>query len=81
MAGAFSVFAADGVRHEPIFVTRVEGPDGEVLFDSASGIALPPEERKYHPAILVCFCLLLLAFFLWMLERSGSRLPPADRAC
>jgi penicillin-binding protein 1A len=36
MAGAFSVFAADGIRHEPIFVTRVEGPDGEVLFNATT---------------------------------------------
>ena len=34
MAGAFSVFANDGIRREPIFVTRVEGPDGEVLYNA-----------------------------------------------
>jgi penicillin-binding protein 1A len=34
MAGAFSVFAAEGVRHEPIFVTRVEASDGTVLFSA-----------------------------------------------
>lgn len=34
MAGAFSVFANDGIRREPIFVTRVEGPEGEVLYNA-----------------------------------------------
>jgi penicillin-binding protein 1A len=32
MASAFSVFAADGVLRDPTFVTRVEGPDGQILF-------------------------------------------------
>jgi penicillin-binding protein 1A len=34
MAGAFSVFATEGVRHDPIFVTRVEASDGTLLFSA-----------------------------------------------
>jgi penicillin-binding protein 1A len=34
MAGAFSVFATEGVRHDPIFVTRVEAADGTLLFSA-----------------------------------------------
>lgn len=33
MAEAFSVFADDGLHRRPIFVTRVEGPDGTVVFE------------------------------------------------
>ncbi len=33
MAEAFSVFAAEGVHHPPMYVTKVEGPDGRVIFD------------------------------------------------
>ncbi len=33
MAEAFSVFAAEGVHHPPMYVTKVEGPDGSVIFD------------------------------------------------
>jgi penicillin-binding protein 1A len=32
MATAFSTLAADGVRHDPVFVTRVEDAKGHVLF-------------------------------------------------
>ena len=35
MAEAFSVFAAEGVHHAPMYVTKVEGPDGSVIFDDA----------------------------------------------
>ena len=34
MAEAFSVFANDGVRRDPTFVTKIEGPDGEVLYEA-----------------------------------------------
>ncbi|GIU89841.1 MAG: hypothetical protein KatS3mg010_0940 [Acidimicrobiia bacterium] len=33
MAEAFSVFARDGVHLYPVFVQRITGPDGEVLFE------------------------------------------------
>lgn len=33
MASAFSVFANDGAYHEPIFVTRVEDSEGNVIFE------------------------------------------------
>lgn len=44
MAEAFSVFAAEGVHHPPMYVTRVEGPDGSVIFedDGQSDQALRP---------------------------------------
>jgi len=35
MAEAFSVFAAEGVHHKPMYVTKVAGPDGSVIFDDA----------------------------------------------
>jgi penicillin-binding protein 1A len=34
MATVFNTFAADGVRHDPIFITRVVGPDGKTIFDN-----------------------------------------------
>ncbi len=34
MAAAYSVFPADGVRHPPVFVTRVTDPAGRVLFEA-----------------------------------------------
>lgn len=34
MATIFNTFAADGVRHEPIFVTKVVGPDGKTIFQN-----------------------------------------------
>ncbi|MBK5288771.1 MAG: transglycosylase domain-containing protein [Acidimicrobiia bacterium] len=34
MAAAYSVFPADGVRHPPVFVTRVTDPSGRVLFEA-----------------------------------------------
>lgn len=33
MAEAFSVFARDGVHLYPVFVQRITGPDGEVIFE------------------------------------------------
>ena len=35
MAAAMATIAADGVYHAPYYVTRVEGPDGEVLLTHA----------------------------------------------
>ncbi|MCU1430659.1 MAG: rane carboxypeptidase (penicillin-binding protein) [Actinomycetia bacterium] len=32
MAGAYSVFANNGIRRAPMFVTKVVGPDGKVVF-------------------------------------------------
>lgn len=49
MAAAYSVFANDGIRRDPVFVTRVEGPDGKLLFSnlSASGQqVLDPEVAR-----------------------------------
>jgi penicillin-binding protein 1A len=34
MATVYNTFAADGVRHDPIFITRVVGPDGKTIFDN-----------------------------------------------
>jgi penicillin-binding protein 1A len=34
MATVFATFAADGVRHDPIFVKRVEDSDGKVIFEN-----------------------------------------------
>jgi len=34
MATIFNTFAADGVRHDPIFVTKVVGPDGKTIFQN-----------------------------------------------
>ncbi len=34
MATVFNTLAADGVRHDPMFVRRVEGPDGKVVFEN-----------------------------------------------
>jgi membrane peptidoglycan carboxypeptidase len=39
MATAFSTFAADGVRHDPVFITKVEDSNGHVLFrDKGEGV-------------------------------------------
>ena len=34
LASAYGTFAAGGVHAEPVFVTRIESPDGSVLFES-----------------------------------------------
>jgi membrane peptidoglycan carboxypeptidase len=34
MATVYNTLAADGVRHDPVFVRRVEGPDGKVIFEN-----------------------------------------------
>ena len=33
MAGAFASIPADGVHHTPYYIERVDGPDGEVIFE------------------------------------------------
>ncbi len=39
MATAFATFAADGVRHDPVFITKVEDANGKVLFkDQTEGV-------------------------------------------
>lgn len=34
MATVFATFAADGVRHDPIFIKKVEDSDGKVIFEN-----------------------------------------------
>jgi penicillin-binding protein 1A len=34
MATVFATFAADGVRHDPVFIKRVEDADGKVIFEN-----------------------------------------------
>jgi penicillin-binding protein 1A len=34
MATVFATFAADGVRHDPVFIKRVEDSDGNVIFEN-----------------------------------------------
>jgi penicillin-binding protein 1A len=34
MAEAFSVFANDGVHRQPVFVSRIVGPDGDVIYEA-----------------------------------------------
>ncbi len=39
MATAFATFAADGVRHDPVFITKVEDSNGHVIFrDKGEGV-------------------------------------------
>jgi penicillin-binding protein 1A len=54
MASAYSVFAADGVRHPAHFVDRVETADGKVLFTniSAGEQVLPPELARTETYML-----------------------------
>ncbi|MFC0215490.1 transglycosylase domain-containing protein [Paenibacillus chartarius] len=44
MASAFSIIANHGVRVEPIAITRIEDPNGKVLYEAA-----PVEERVFDP--------------------------------
>ncbi len=41
MATAYSTLASDGVRHDPVYVTKIVGPDGAVLFNRDSAPARP----------------------------------------
>ncbi len=36
MASVYATLAAEGVRHEPVFIRKVEGPDGRVLLENSS---------------------------------------------
>ncbi len=39
MATVYNTFAADGIYHEPVFVTRIENSDGKVLYeDDPAGV-------------------------------------------
>ncbi len=46
MASVYATLAADGVRHSPIFIRKVEGPDGKVLFENT-----PSGERVLDPQV------------------------------
>ena len=37
MAAAYATFAADGIRHDPFFVSKVTTSDGRVIFDHTGG--------------------------------------------
>jgi membrane peptidoglycan carboxypeptidase len=50
MATVASTLANDGIRHDPVFYTRVEGPDGEVLIDETTN----PGEPAVEPAVASC---------------------------
>lgn len=54
MATVFATFAAEGVRHDPVFVRRVEGPDGRTLFEEASPgrPVLDPEVARTLTSVL-----------------------------
>ena len=39
MAAVYNTFAADGIYHEPVFITRIENTDGKVLYeDDPAGV-------------------------------------------
>ena len=46
MASVYATLAADGVRRQPMFIRRVLGPDGAVIFENA-----PQEERVLEPNV------------------------------
>jgi len=48
MATIFSTLASDGLRHDPVFVTRVEDSDGEPIFttDTAGEQVLDPQVAR-----------------------------------
>jgi len=50
MATVTSTLAAGGVRHDPVFVTRVTTPEGNVLLDAANA----PGERVVGPDLAAC---------------------------
>ena len=52
MAEAYSVFANDGVHRTPTFVTKIEGPDGKVLYqaDTAGQRVLARADRPDRDA-------------------------------
>jgi membrane peptidoglycan carboxypeptidase len=54
MAEAFATFAHDGVHRRPMFVTRIEGPDGTVLYeaDQTGDRVLEPEVARTQTSML-----------------------------
>ena len=46
MASVYATLAADGIRRPPVFIRRVEGPDGRVLLENS-----PAEERVLEPQV------------------------------
>lgn len=50
MATVTSTLATGGVRHDPVFVTRVTTPEGHVLLDTANA----PGERVVSPDVAAC---------------------------
>ncbi|MGH9025321.1 MAG: transglycosylase domain-containing protein [Acidimicrobiia bacterium] len=50
MATVASTLANDGIRHDPVFYTKVVGPDGEVLIDETTN----PGERAVDSAVASC---------------------------
>ena len=46
MASVYATLAADGIRRPPVFIRRVERPDGTVLLENA-----PAEERILDPQV------------------------------
>ncbi len=45
MATVYSTFAADGIRHDPVFIRRVEDASGRVLYRAPGGV------RKLDPQV------------------------------
>ena len=54
MASAYATFAAGGLHIDPILVTRIEGPDGEVIFEAVPTIhkAMEPDVAEQVTAAL-----------------------------
>jgi penicillin-binding protein 1A len=50
MANIGATIASGGIHHEPIFVSKVVGPDGKVLFDETGR----PGERVLDPEVAAC---------------------------
>jgi membrane peptidoglycan carboxypeptidase len=50
MATVASTIANNGIKHQPIFYTRVIGPDGEVLIDETTN----PGEQVVDPSVTTC---------------------------
>jgi penicillin-binding protein 1A len=46
MASVYATLAADGIRRPPVFIRRVDGPDGQVILENA-----PAEERVLEPQV------------------------------
>jgi membrane peptidoglycan carboxypeptidase len=50
MANIGATIASGGIRHDPIFVSKVVGPDGKVVFDETGR----PGERVLDPEVAAC---------------------------